>query len=490
MSLGKKIAWNTGVQVAGRAIKMGINVLLFSLIMQLFGAEGLGHYETVFAYVALFELIADMGLNTIITKWVTRREEAEASRIIGNVLGLRLALSLLMLGLLFGTLPFFQYSSEENVGILLASLSTVSLLFNAVMMGIFQIKLCMERHVLGDLVGVLVTLLLTLLVWWQGGNFLLVIAAKVAGNVVWLLISLYYGYRAIPFGFLVDRKLWQEIMHEALPIGMAIILWRVYYRADTLLLRSLPVPDHIHIPTGKDAQAFVVGVYGAAYRFFDLLVSLPGMFMVATFPVLAKYAFSDRPRFLSLYQKSFNVIIVLAFPMVTGIFWLADATIAFVAQDTYHEFVEAGTILQLLALAAFFNFFNSLNNGVIVAVNKHNRLLVLNFFAVIVNIAGNLWVIPRYSHIGAAGTTMATECLVFFASFFIIHQAKVQLPHFQALGSVLLATTLMAGTLYITDTWHLVFRVLLAGSCFFLTLGLVNREMLAQVKSMFKRGKN
>ena len=199
MTLSLKIAWNTGVQLFGRALKMGINIGLVYFATRLLGPEGLGRYETIFTYVAFFELIADMGLNTVITKWVSRDEQRGVA-IISNILGIRFVLSSVMVVLIFASLFLFpQYSLDEKYGIALASISSVAILFNAIMMGIFQVKLKMEKQVIGDLIGGLVTFGLVVVTWFVKGNLLMVVGARVIGNIVWFLVTLYYGRKFFRF---------------------------------------------------------------------------------------------------------------------------------------------------------------------------------------------------------------------------------------------------------------------------------------------------
>lgn len=474
MSLSLKIALNTGIQIVGRGLKIVINIGLVYCLTRLLGPEGMGRYETIFTYVAFFELIADMGLNTIITKWVSRNEE-RATNIISNILGIRFVLSMVMVVLVLGSLSLFpQYSLDERYGIILASISSVALLFNAIMMGIFQVKLTMEKQVTGDLIGGIVTLILVVFVWVLRGNLLLVVLARVIGNIVWFLVTLYYGRKFFTFTIRFETQVWREILHEALPIGLAILFWRVYYKADILLLRFLPIPSRL------ESNETLVGIYSVAFKIFDLLVSIAGMFMVATFPILAKYAFSDRQRFLSIYQKSFNFLLLLAFPMVVAVTMLASKLILTFADE---RFAEAGYLLQILTCAAFFSFFNSLNNGAVVSLNKHLFLMVLNIVSVVFNIFINLWAIPRFAHVGAAYTTLLTEIVVFVASFYILKTAQVPLPRLTSLGTIVFASMVMAGALYLTSALHLFINLAVAGLSFFGVLLLVNPGIFRTILS-------
>ncbi len=447
MSLSRKVAWNTAIQFIGRAITMGINLILLRWMLTLLQEEGYGRYATVFAFVSLFELLADMGLNTIITKYIAR-DEHNAEKTIANILGMRLLLSLCMISAIAIAIPFTSYSMDEKIGILLASISSVALLFNAVMMGIFQIKLKLEWQVVGSVAGSLLTLAIVGIAFLVQGSLLMVISARVLGNLFLLLITWFLAKKYFPLRFSFDWPFWKQILKEAMPIGIAIIFWRLYFTVDILLLRS----PAIALPTGSPSHEAVVGIYQAAYKVLDFLISIVGMFMVATFPVLAKYAFSDKKRFQIIYQKAFDLVAFLAFPMVVSVYFLAEKVIAIFSKG----FSGSVELLQILVFAAFFSFFNSLNNGTIVSLNKHIKLLYLNIFLFIFNATANIIVIPLYGSRASATITVFTEAVIFFSYYAILRTTHFQLPKIKLALQSLLASLCMGVVLWITLPFNLI----------------------------------
>ncbi|MEI6222163.1 MAG: flippase [bacterium] len=474
MSLSKKVAWNTGIQILGRLIKIGVNFLLLFFILSLLGREGYGQYESIFAHLAFFELIADMGLNTILSKWVVRDEE-QGKEIISNILGIRLFLSVIMVISVFASLqlPFLKYGMEERYGIMIATISSLALLFNAIMQGIFQVKLRMEKQVVGDIVGSVVTFVLIVIAWALHWNVLMVVLARVIGNVVWFIITWFYAQQLFHFRIGFNWSLWKKIIVEALPIGLAIVLWRVYYRADMLMLR------HLQLPASGLDNTEVVGIYGLAYKILDNIIFVPGVFMVATFPILAKYAFADKERFKNIYTKSFQFLGTLAFPMLISIILLAEKIIHILKKDG--SFDNAIITLQILSFAAFLSFFNSLNNGAIISLNKQKNLLILNFLAVCFNVGLNFIIIPRYSYIGAASMTSATELLVFTSSWFILRKTSLTLKSFLSLSKIILAAGIMGVCLYFSLPLNFILNIIIAGGSFALALFILDRKLFTDL---------
>ena len=66
-------------------------------------------------------------------------------------------------------------------------------------------------------------------------------------------------------------------------------------------------------------------------------------------------------------------------------------------------------VLQVLIFAVGISFFNSLLTNSVVIFGKQNRLLKPYFIATVFNLAANILLIPIYSYLAAAVTTVVTE---------------------------------------------------------------------------------
>ena len=63
--LRQKLIWNTGSQVAGRAISALTTLGITILIARAFGTGGYGDFVKITTFVAFFYLLADFGFNAI-----------------------------------------------------------------------------------------------------------------------------------------------------------------------------------------------------------------------------------------------------------------------------------------------------------------------------------------------------------------------------------------------------------------------------------------
>ena len=99
--------------------------------------------------------------------------------------------------------------------------------------------------------------------------------------------------------------------------------------------------------------------------------------------------------------------------------------------------------------------------------------------AAVFNISANLYFIGRYSYIGAAWVTAATELLVSLGMFLIIYKTMRYLPGLSVLAKALAASLLMTALLYASPSQNL-FALLALGAAsyavFMYILGGITKE--------------
>jgi len=72
MTLKKRIAHNFVVSFAGRFLAGALGVLSLAFITRALGSEQFGEYSIVFAYLYIFLVLADFGLNSLLAREISR----------------------------------------------------------------------------------------------------------------------------------------------------------------------------------------------------------------------------------------------------------------------------------------------------------------------------------------------------------------------------------------------------------------------------------
>jgi O-antigen/teichoic acid export membrane protein len=144
-------------------------------------------------------------------------------------------------------------------------------------------------------------------------------------------------------------------------------------------------------------------------------------FMQAMLPVLS--ACKDRNRLKELYQKAFDILLLMALPMLVAVLVLAPFIVGVMAGP---EFGESIGVLRILVFATFIAYFNHLTGFTIVALKKQRPYFLVTVVALVFNVLANLILIPRFSYKGAAEVTILTEGLVLIiTTIFIFRLLKI-----------------------------------------------------------------
>ncbi|MDX9778818.1 MAG: flippase [Patescibacteria group bacterium] len=460
MTLKKQIFNNTAVQLIGKILSTALNLFTFAIITRELGQSGFGAYTTVITFLSFFAILADLGL-TLVTVQMLGEEQKEQNRTLGNLFGLRLSSSLLMIGLAPFVVMAFSYSQEIKLGVAIAAASFVFNALNQVMVGLFQTKLKMDRVAWAEtlsrvsmLLGVIVVVKLK---WGLQGVLL---ATSLAGFISFVL----HYYFARQFAYIRPIFNWQEwkkILRLSWPLTITIALNLIYLKADTLLLSLFK------------SQA-EVGLYGAAYKIIDVLSSLPFMFAGIILPLLvAAWQEKNKERFNTILQKSFDILAMAAIPMVIGVQFLADEIMIFIAGS---EFQGAGNIFRLLIFAIAAIFLGNMMAHAIIAVKKQKSVIWIYILVSLSSLVAYLYLIPRFSYYGAAAVTIYSELsIALLSGIFICRYLKFKL-NFQGLKKSLLASVLMGAIIYLLPTnltksaWGLILVILLAGFIYLASL--------------------
>ena len=460
MTLKKQIFNNTAVQLIGKILSTALNLFTFAIITRELGQSGFGAYTTVITFLSFFAILADLGL-TLVTVQMLGEEQKEQNRTLGNLFGLRLSSSLLMIGLAPFVVMAFSYSQEIKLGVAIAAASFVFNALNQVMVGLFQTKLKMDRVAWAEtlsrvsmLLGVIVVVKLK---WGLQGVLL---ATSLAGFISFVL----HYYFARQFAYIRPIFNWQEwkkILRLSWPLTITIALNLIYLKADTLLLSLFK------------SQA-EVGLYGAAYKIIDVLSSLPFMFAGIILPLLvAAWQEKNKERFNTILQKSFDILAMAAIPMVVGVQFLADEIMIFIAGS---EFQGAGNIFRLLIFAIAAIFLGNMMAHAIIAVKKQKSVIWIYILVSLSSLVAYLYLIPRFSYYGAAAVTIYSELsIALLSGIFICRYLKFKL-NFQGLKKSLLASVLMGAIIYLLPTnltksaWGLILVILLAGFIYLASL--------------------
>jgi O-antigen/teichoic acid export membrane protein len=130
------------------------------------------------------------------------------------------------------------------------------------------------------------------------------------------------------------------------------------------------------------------------------------------------------------------------------------------------SFVPAAAALPVLFGAFVFISFGYLNGNLLFVMGLQKRLLWISLLALVVNVAGNLALVPEYGFMAAAWMTLATEVVVFAASLtLILRKLELPFPRPGRMGRTLIAAIVLTAELAALKAAGAGLGVLVAASC-------------------------
>jgi O-antigen/teichoic acid export membrane protein len=424
VTLARRVARNTAAQAAGKATVLAIGAASIAITTRYLGAAGYGSFALALALVQMLGVLADFGVVAVVVREISR-DPRRTGELVGSALTLRLLLGVAVValaGLLSLALP---YSPDVRIAILIAGIPFVLGLATTSLTAIFQARMQMGRAAIADVAGRLAGVAALVAAVEADLGFHAVVATTAVAAAVTLAVT------AAMVRVRPQTSHWRALVVPAVPIGIALAVNEVYFRADTFIL-SLFRPFE------------EVGHYTLAYRIFELLALLPAIVMTSVFPLLSRYIAEQRELAGRVLDATADLFVALAAPVAAGGLVLAPELVQLVAGDA---FARAATPLRLLLCAAGAAWVSGLLGYALIAADRRRAVLLLSVAALVVNVALNLALVPGYGADAAAAIALGCEALLLTGGWVLVRREVGLRPRTRVLWRALLAGAAMAALL-------------------------------------------
>jgi O-antigen/teichoic acid export membrane protein len=433
-SVRRRVASNTAVQLAGKGVVLAFGLASLAVLTRYLGPGDYGRYTLALMYMQLFGILADVGLFTTVVREISK-DRSRTDELVGNVLTLRLALSFVVIGVAGAVSLLLPYEHDVRVAILLAGGPLLFGMLTTAYVAILQSRLQMSRAVVGDVIGRAASLGLVLVVVWLDLGFYAVMLAAGGGALVTLVVTWLVTRRLAAIRFRADLKVWRPLLTAAVPLGLALAINTLYFRADTLIIS-------FYEPYTQ------VGFYTLAYRILELALVVGAVFLNTTFPLLSEAVEHDEPQARRMIQLSTDLFVILGFPLVAGGLVLAPQIVEFASGD---DFAGAAEPLRILLAAGALAWINGVFGLALIAKNRQASALWLNVSALAFNVGLNFLLIPRYGIDAAAIVTVASEVLILAGSYVLMRRNFDFFPAPRTLPAALSAAAVMGGLVWVAS---------------------------------------
>lgn len=449
-SIPRKIAYNVIISSIAKVLSTASALVAIGFITRYLGTDGFGKYTTALAFLSLFAALGDWGLNQTSTREISS-PGADEKKIIGNVVGLRLFITIAILILSPVIVYFLPYDTDIKTAIIIISFSYVFSSYYQILNGLFQKRILMNQVTLSELAGKLVQVTLIIVAIKFDLGFYFIIASLSASMLINFALVHLLCRRFIHFRIQFDFEYWKKFLRQSYPIGLGAIVTFIYFKADSILLSLMKSPED-------------VGIYGAAYKVVENMTFFPAMIVGLTMPLLSLNIQENRQKFDYILNKNFKVFLVLVIPLLIGVTFLADGIMGVIAGQ---DFAASANVLRICVFALAFIFFGNLFNNVLIAARLQKYFLGILVICAVFNITSNLIFIPQYSYYATATTSVFTELLVAVLSAFVIYKKIKFVPKVNRFFSLLLSGALMAVYLYLMKDQNMYLQIISSALIYF-----------------------
>jgi O-antigen/teichoic acid export membrane protein len=382
-------AIRTGGYIAGLLLALGSAPIIFRHL----GVAEFGRYSAVLALVTLAAGFSEGGLNAIAQREWATAAPGQRERLMANLLGIRVALTLVAVGgaVLFAVAA--GYDGALIAGTALAGAGMLGATVQSLLCSPLQADLRFGWATLTDLLRQLTFVACIVGLVVAGAGLVPLLAAQIPAALAGLALTVWLVRSSVPLRPRAERAIWGPLMRDTLPFAVAIAINAAYFRI-ALLFMSVT------------ASELETGYFATSFRLVEVALVVPPVLLGAAFPILSRAARDDTSRLGYVTGRTFEAALLIGGLTVVCMELGAELAIDLLAGPGYEEAVP---ILRLQAPALLATFAAVACAYPLLSLRRHRDVLVANLLALVVTIVLLLALVGRYDASGAAVATLAAE---------------------------------------------------------------------------------
>lgn len=470
------IAKNTMLLTLASVGQKAIAFVYFTLIANAIGKEATGDYFLALSITTIFSVVADWGLTPVLIREVAKYP-GQAGKILRSIMGMKIPLILLGAAGSIGAAMLLGYSVSVIQLVAVASLvmaaDAISLTCFGVLRGLHNLR----YESLGIFVGQTITTLIGLAFLFTNPSLPLLIIALLAGstwNAIYSAsrVGKHIGARSLVPSF--DRLEMKKWLKLSVAFVLAGAFVKVYSYVDSLILHSI---------LGSGA----VGAYAVAYKITYAFQFLPMAFVGALYPLMSTlWGEGKKVELGKLFSDAMWYVMLLAAPIVFGIWSIADKLIPAFYPNGYEEAILPLQILVFALLLLFLDFpIGSLLN----AAGKQGVKTAIMGGTMVINAVANIILIPKMGLEGAAISAVLGDAFLLFAGLVMVPRL-IHAPMLKLIGRVapiFISGLLMAGSVILLKPYLHFVLLIGVGAIVYLTVLFMTKALTVEhVRSVYR----
>jgi O-antigen/teichoic acid export membrane protein len=385
---------------AEKVLRLLIGFFVSIWMARYLGPESFGILTFAQSIIGILIAFVTLGLGPIITRDLLLNKYPNNS-----IFGTSFMMQILSALVIISIISLFVYYGNKNLESIIVLIISFSYIFQIMSMldSYFQVKSLNKYVAISNTIAfTLSSIIKVFLIVYQ---FELIYFAYIAIFESFILASMYlYFYlkyesiKSWNYSFIVAKSLikdsWPLMPHK---ISMVIIA-----NIDMIMI-------------SKMMDNYSVGIYAMAYKIYLILIFLASIMTKVLFPALIKTnelkEAQDR-RFIKFYR----LMGMISISLILIYYFVGRDILLFAFGEEYSQSV---LILNILIIAVFFSFINSVCDQWFVIQNYTKSFLFRTVIGAFINIILNIWFIEIFGLYGAAYATIITMLYITYFSNFM-----------------------------------------------------------------------
>ena len=401
MSVVQRIFRNSGWLLAEKALRLAVGLLVGGWMARHLGPEQFGLYNYSLALVALFSVLANLGLDSVVVRDIVR-DPARRDATLGSAFLLKTAGGVLAVSASISASLLLDVADKRVPWLVaLLSLTLIAQAFDTVDLW-FQSQLQVRFSVVARHAAFLAIATAKILLILSDAP-LIAFAWAALGESVLAAITLVVAYRLNRYRLMAWRAelaRMHELLAQCWPLFLSGVMIAIYMRVDQVML-------------GQLAGSTAVGTYSAAIILSELWYAIPLAIVASTAPLLAEARNADRAAYRRLLTMLLRWLTLASCAFAILVSLMSKPLVVLVFGGAYRD---SGAILAVHVWTAVFVALGTASSQYLLHENLTRISLQRTLAGVTVNILLNLLWIPRYGPIGAAWAAVVAHAV---ASLFL-----------------------------------------------------------------------
>lgn len=390
----RKYVFNTSWLFAEKILRAGVILSSTVLLARHLGPEQFGTLNYAISFVAIFAVLAYLGLDKVLTKELVNNPD-DTELLMGSSFILRIIASVIIFPIVVLSISVLR----PNDALILEVIAIISMMFFfrsfEVIKYWFESQVQAKYSTIVDSVVIFIGLCINITLILLKAPLIAFVCVVLFESIL-LAIGLNIIYKRKSKNILSWKVSLDKIKYmfkESYPLLLSGAVYILLVRLDQIMLGSM---------LGDKS----VGIYAVSVRISESWMFIPTLIATSFFPAMLNARKSNYSNYISLIQHLLNIMALMGVIVGIAIIFLADPFINLIFGNSYSD---SSTILIIHIWGMIFNAISIISFRYFLAEGLQIYSFYRAFAGLILNIGLNYFLIPIYGVYGAAISTVISQ---------------------------------------------------------------------------------